>query len=113
MLIKILTLIFVTLLITRVGAKLKKKELTPKESLFWGILWFAVGVVVLYPSLADRLAAAAGLQTATGIDLVVYVAVGVVFYLVFRLYIRLDRIEHNLTKLARHLALRDNDNERE
>ena len=112
MFIKITTLILVALLVMRVGDKLKKKQLTFKEALFWGILWFAVGVVVLYPRLADQLAATLGLQTATGIDLVVYVAVGVVFYLVFRLYIRLDRIEHNLTKLARHLALRENDEER-
>lgn len=111
MLIKIITLIFVTLFIMRLGAKLKKKELTLKESLFWGILWFAVGVVVLYPSLADRLAAALGLQTATGIDLVTYLAVALIFFLVFLLYVRLDKIEHNLTKLTRHLALREDNKE--
>lgn len=109
MFIKIITLILVVLLVMRVGDKFKKKALSFKEALFWGVLWFAVGVVVLYPRLADQLAAALGLQTATGIDLVVYVAVAVVFYLVFRLYVRLDKVEHNLTKLSRHLALRDED----
>lgn len=107
MIIQFFTIIVVVLLLTRVGAKLKRKEITLRESLFWSVLWLAVGVVVLYPRLTDKLASVIGLQTATGIDLVVYVAVGVVFYLVFRIFVRIEKIEREITKVVRHLAMRD------
>lgn len=109
--IQIVTVIIALFLLTRVGAKFKRKEITLKEALFWGILWFAVGVVVLYPRLTDQLASYIGLQTATGIDLVVYVAVGVVFYLVFRLFVRVERIERDITKIVRHCAIEKEERE--
>ncbi|MBU2575975.1 DUF2304 family protein [Patescibacteria group bacterium] len=107
MLIQIITIIVVLFLLTRIGSKLKRKEITLKEAFFWGALWFAVGIVVLYPQLADKAASYIGLQTATGIDLVVYIAVGLAFYLIFRLFIHIERIERNITKIIRHIALKD------
>lgn len=109
MLIQIITIIAVLYLLTRTAAKYRRREITLNESIGWGILWFAVGIVVLYPKLADRVAAEIGLKTATGIDLVVYVAVGVVFYLVFRLFVRIERIERDVTKIVRHVALKEED----
>lgn len=109
MLIQIITIIVVLFLITRVGAKFKRRDITFKEALFWAILWFGVGVVVLYPALADRIASYIGLQTATGIDLVVYIAVALAFYLIFRLFVHIERVERDITKIVRHLSLRDDE----
>lgn len=106
MLIQILTIIAVLYLLSRVGGQFKRKQITGKEALFWALVWFAVGVVVLYPKLTDRLASGLGLQSAKGIDLVVYAGVAVVFYLVFRIFIRLDRMERVITTIVRHLALK-------
>jgi len=107
MLIQIITIIIVLFLLVRVGSQLKRKQITLKEALLWGLVWFGVGVVVLYPKLTDRLAAQIGLQSAKGIDLVVYLAVAVVFYLVFRLFVRLEKMEHDITKIVRHVALKN------
>lgn len=107
MLIQIITIIVVLFLLTRVGSRLKRKEITLKEAFFWGLLWFVVGIVVLYPQIADRVASYVGLQTATGIDLVVYLAVGLAFYLIFRMFVHIERIERDITKIIRHIALKD------
>jgi hypothetical protein len=107
MLIQIITIVVVLFLITRVGSKLKRKEITFKEAVLWGVLWFAVAIVVLYPQIADKVASYIGLQTATGIDLVVYIAVGLAFYLIFRLFVHIERIERDITKVIRHMALKD------
>jgi len=109
MLIQIITIIVVLFLITRVGIKLKRREITFREALFWALLWFGVGLVVLYPQIADRAASYIGLQTATGIDLVVYIAVGLAFYLIFRLFVHIERVERDITNIVRHLALKDED----
>ncbi len=106
MLIQAITIIVVLFLITRVGAKLKRRDIAFKEALFWALLWFGVGIVVLYPQLADQVASYAGLQTATGIDLVVYIAVALAFYLIFRLFVHIERIERDITKIVRRMALK-------
>ena len=98
MLIQIITTVVVLVLITRVGAKLKKREITLKEAALWAVLWFGVGIVVLYPSLADKIASKVGLQTATGIDLVVYIAVALSFYLIFRIFVHIEKIERQYNK---------------
>ncbi len=107
MFIQVITTIIVLFLITRVGSKLKRREITFKEAVMWAILWFGVGIIVLYPKLADRIASEIGLQTATGIDLVVYLAVGLAFYLIFRLFVHIERIERDITKIIRDIALKD------
>ena len=109
MLIQIITIIVVLFLITRVGSKLKRREITFKEALFWALIWFGVGLGVLYPQVADRAASYIGLQTATGIDLVVYIAVALAFYLIFRLFVHIERVERNITKIVRRLALKDDE----
>ena len=107
MLIQIITIFVVFVLIARVGSKFKKREITFKEATLWAILWFGVGIVVLYPSLADKIASKIGLQTATGIDLVVYIAVALAFYLIFRIFVHIERIERQITKIVRAVALKD------
>jgi len=109
MFIQIITTIVVLFLITRVGSKLKRKEITFNEAILWSVLWFSVGIVVLFPQIADRVAQEVGLETATGIDLVVYIAVGLAFYLIFRLFVHIERIERDITKVIRHIALKDKD----
>ena len=44
---------------------------------------------------------------ASGIELVVYLSVVIAFYLIFRIFVRLDRIEKNITKVVREVAIRD------
>ena len=105
MLIQIITIIVVLYLLTRIVNQLRRKQITLKEALLWSLLWFGVGVVVLYPKLTDQLAAYIGLQSAKGIDLVVYLAVALVFYLVFRIFVRIERMEHDITKIVRQVAL--------
>jgi small membrane protein len=105
MFIEVITTIVVLFLLSRVASKYKKSEISFKEAFLWGMLWILVGVVVIFPSIADKIAVAIGLKTATGIDLVVYMAVGFVFYLVFRIFVRIERIERDITKIIRFLAI--------
>ncbi len=109
MIIQVITVLVALLLLTRVGAKVQKKEITLNEALAWSILWVAGAVVVLFPHIADEVATSIGLQTATGIDLVFYVAVVIALYLLFRLFVRVERIEKDITKIVRHLAIEDTD----
>ena len=104
---RIITLLVVLLLLARLWLRYKREGISLRRTLVWTLPWLGLGVVMLSPSLADRTAILLGLETATGIDLMAYVAVGVAFYLLFRIFVRLDRAERDLTALTRQLALRD------
>lgn len=73
----------------------------------WGgtlsFVWVATIVVVLLPKTTDLLAARVGIGR--GADLVVYVMLVVLLYVVFRLVMRLQSIERDITRLVRHQAL--------
>jgi hypothetical protein len=44
-----------------------------------------------------------------GVDLVIYISVLILFYLIFRTLVRLDKIEKDITKIVREVALKDQD----
>lgn len=77
------------------------------SGLFWIVAWCAVIVVFWQPEVASYLAARAGIGR--GADLVIYSAILVVAYLLYRFYIRIERMERNITTLTRELALRNSD----
>jgi len=67
----------------------------------------AVGVVVILPQTASFLANLLGVGR--GADLVIYLSILVLFYIVFRIFIRLDRLDREITKIVRELALQKKD----
>ena len=98
-LIQILAIIFVIFAIWRVGFKFKKKEIRLSEFLMWTVFWLAVAVAFVTPESLTKLANLLGIGR--GADLVLYVAVVVVFYLMFRIFVRLEKMEKEITKVVR------------
>lgn len=98
-LIQILAMIFVLFALWRVTLKFRKRELNISEFLMWLVFWIAVGAAFITPESLTRLANLLGIGR--GADLVLYVAVIVVFYLMFRIFVRLEKMERNITKIVR------------
>lgn len=69
----------------------------------WLAIWSAGAVVVALPDFATKLAHR--LNIGRGADLVIYVSIPVLFYIVFRLLLRVERLNRDVTDLARALAL--------
>ncbi len=75
--------------------------------LFWVLTWTTIVVIAIFPSIIDILISSfgggrTGLGTFFGMGLVF------LFFLVYRMYVKLERIEQNLIKAIQELALRDN-----
>jgi len=69
----------------------------------WTSLWLAVVVVFWSPELASRLADFFGIGR--GADLIIYTAIIAILFFVYRLFIRLEKTESEITSLTRELAL--------
>ena len=105
MLIQIILIAAIILIILRLIYKLKIKEISPKQFFSWLFLWLLAILVIWQPKLTVILANQVGIGR--GVDLVIYVSIIVVFYLRFRLLLRIEQLEKNITKIVKDDALKN------
>ncbi len=105
MLIQIIVSIFLLIIIIRTLDKKKSKELSLKETIGWLIIWLGIGIVFWFPQHTDKIANILGISK--GADLITYLAIIILAYFVFRIFIHLDKIEKNITQLTRKDALKN------
>lgn len=103
--IKYILLAIVLLIILRVTSKLRSRELGVREYAIWLIFWIGAGVVIFRPETANFVANIVGVGR--GADVMVYLSVIMLFYLVFRILVRQERMEREITKLTRELAIKN------
>lgn len=71
--------------------------------IFWLLGLAGVLLLVWRPTLADKLSQVVGVGRGT--DAILYIGVAVIFYLVLRIFIRLEKQEDLLTRLTTEIAL--------
>ena len=102
-LIQILIVVFSLFAMMRTFRQFKKGKLTLAFLFAWLLFWLAVGTVVLLPKTTDILARFVGVGR--GVDAIMYVSILGLFYAVFRLIVRIEEVEREITKLVRRLAV--------
>ncbi len=110
-LIQLFILVIVLAVWWRLYRRLQARELTVVEFVEWFLLWVAVAVVAMVPDVTSYLARLVGVGR--GVDLVTYLALLLVFYLVFKLFVKLEKIERQFTSLVQKLALREPESDQE
>lgn len=88
-------------------AKYAQRKIKPVEAVLWSCIWIAAMTVITLPEATTLVAHVLGIGR--GVDVVIYLSVPLGFYLVFRVYEKMDRLDHDLTKIVRYLALREGD----
>jgi len=105
MTIQILISLVSTVIIFKAIGKLRKREVHAQTFTAWVLFWICVIAVVWQPNLTDYLAHF--LQVTRGADAVFYLSLVVIFYLFFKLFTKVERIDQDITRLVREIALRD------
>ena len=81
-----------------------------KESLQIFLFWSAAAVVILivtlFPGIIDTIMGTLGGQR-TGLGTVFGLGLVFLFYLSYRIFVKADRVEKDITKLVQDLALKD------
>jgi len=108
MLQQIIALIIILGIITRLVILKTKNKIAGVEFFVWLFFWIFAGVIIISLKFIDVLVSGLGFS-GTGIEVILYLSVVVLFYLNFRLRIRLEKIDRNMTKVVRSIAI----NERE
>lgn len=81
----------------------KQSIISVAELIGWSVLWLVVAVVFWQPQASSWLAQVFGVGR--GADLITYGAILFLLFFLFRLSVRLDKLEKNITKIVRSDAL--------
>ncbi len=108
---QILITIFALFAFTRVILRLKKQQISVSEFIFWSIVWLAIITVALVPGIFYNIAQISGVESS--INLLVYVSIVVLLYLVFRLYVKFDNMEQKQAKLIREISIQYSEHNKE
>lgn len=95
--IKIITVVFVGFAWSRAMLRFHDKAIGYSEFLFWSGIWATVLLIVFNPGIADRTALLLKLQR--GADAMFFFSTILLFYLIFRLYVKLDSIDRSVSRL--------------
>jgi hypothetical protein len=83
----------------------RQKKIGRTAFLLWLFLWACFAGVVLFPETAVVAARLLGIKRGT--DLALYLSVILIVFLLFRVYVRLETMDQQITQIVRAVALRD------
>jgi hypothetical protein len=73
--------------------------------LLWIFIWLVIIIISLYPNDTNYLANYTGIGR--GLDFVLIIGILLSFYLIFKMYNKIESIEEELTDLVRELAIQN------
>lgn len=103
---QIIALVLVAFFLARLFWQKKSKQVSGSEFWFWLVFWLLSAAIIIFIKKIDYLVASLGFS-ATGIDTLLYLAVAVLFYLIFKLRLKLEKTEREITRIVREIALKN------
>jgi len=97
-----LVVIFITIII--VLLRFKKRQISLVEFSSWILFWTIIAILVADPSLMTKIARFFGVGR--GVDVIIYIALFLIFYLIFKINLRQEKIEQEITEIVKEIALK-------
>ncbi len=90
---------------SRTYLRLKEGNMNTLSFVFWMINWILVGVIAFWPGVTQQIAEFLGIER--GIDAIVYFSIVLLFYLIYRSYVKIEHLDQQITKVVRNEALNE------
>jgi len=84
-----------------------RQKKTVWEAVLWTVFWGVIAFIALEPGVLSYLSAATGIKDQ--VNAIIVTSIGILFFMVFYIVIRLEELNHRQTRLIRAIALRDAD----
>ena len=104
---KIFSVILASVSVSKSYVDLKGKRESLSLFLFWTITWAGIVFVALFPNVIDILITSFG-GGRTGLGTVFGMGLVFLYFVVYRIYTKLENMHQKLTKIVQEIALRDN-----
>jgi len=105
MLQQIIALIFIAIFIWRLFQQKNTKQIGSNEFILWLSFWLLGALAIIFIRFIDKALISIGFS-GSGINFLLSLAVMSLFYFVFKLRLKLSKLEKNLTDLVREITLK-------
>lgn len=106
-LIQIFLVLFFLFAVIKVAGRYRAGDLSLPAAAVWIIFWLGAAVIVIVPNSTAYFAKIFGIGR--GADLVVYVSLALLFFIIFRLMVKVEKLNREITILVRKISLRDSE----
>jgi len=103
--IQILLLALIIFALSRVILRARERVISTQAAIFWSMIWLSALAGTLMPQTTTSLASVFGVGR--GVDVIVYISLALLFYIVFRMFVMIEDLKHEITSLIRQIALQD------
>jgi len=103
MLQQIIAIIIIFYFLVKLFLQRKNKKISKNEFLFWGAFWVLAVFAILSIKWIDKVVASLGFS-GSGIEILLYFSIIILIYLVFKLRLRLEKVEKDITKIVREIS---------
>lgn len=102
---QILVIIFAVFALSRVMLQRKARNFSFNEFLFWAGIWIFLIIVSFSQPALQIIADFIGISR--GVDLLIYGGITILFYMLYRIYAKVDRQQQEITKLVSEIAVKN------
>jgi len=107
--IQIIASVFLIFAILKVFFQYRTDKISMKRLILWCFLWLGVGIIFWLPQTTSFVASVLGIGR--GADLVIYTGMVILYYLIFRIYVKIDKQQEEITKIVQTLAIKESKND--
>jgi small membrane protein len=102
---QIIALILIIFFIWRLIIQKKKQEIGFNEFILWLTFWLIGALAIIFIKQLDQFLDYLGFSS-SGINFLLYIAIIILFYLIFKMRLKIAKLEKQLSKITQSLALR-------
>jgi hypothetical protein len=95
-------ILFIGFAVSRAYLRYRDKDIPVSQFVLWLIVWTSIAVLVFLPSTSSWLAQLSGIGR--GVDAAFLIGIVLLFYLLFRLYVKMDHLDRDITSVVSRLA---------
>ena len=102
---QLLASLFLVFAFSRVWLRAREGSIGWGMFVFWTLIWILAIIAVIKPDLTQEIANELGIGR--GVDAAIYISIVLLFYLNFRSNVSIENLRHEITRLTREIALKD------
>ncbi|MGB9748361.1 MAG: DUF2304 family protein [Candidatus Woesearchaeota archaeon] len=104
-LIQVLLIGFALFALGRTIKNFRKRKTSVFGFAFWVLLWLIIIIVALLPGVTHVFTKL--FNVGRGVDFLIYISITFLFYMVFKIFEKLERIEEEITEIVKKDALKN------
>ena len=97
--------VFILFILLKTWHSYRSKQISNSFFVLWVLLWMGGLFIIFYPGFLSKIAIF--LNIGRGVDFALYISIILIFYLIYKLNLKLGRINRELTKIVRENAIKN------